>query len=46
MKNGKAPRQSGVVTEMFKCSGEVGIEWPVHLSNSVIEDNKIPADWK
>ena len=46
MKNGKAPGPSGVVTDMLKASGEVGVEWLAELCNSVIRERKIPEDWK
>ena len=45
-KSGKAPGQSGVVTEMLKASGEIGVEWLVDLCNSVIRERKIPEDWR
>ena len=46
MKNGKAPGPSGVVTEMLKASGEVGVEWLTEKCKSVIRERKIPEDWK
>ena len=44
IKSGKAPGPSGVVTEMLKASGEVGVEWLTELCNSVIRERKIPED--
>jgi hypothetical protein len=46
MKNGKAAGLSGVVAEMLKASGEVGINWMTELFNKIIADGRIPDDWK
>ena len=46
MKSGKAPGQSGVMTEMLKASGNISVEWLTELCNSVIRERKIPEDWK
>jgi hypothetical protein len=44
MKNGKAPGNTGVVTEMFKAAGEVGITWIKDISNLIMK-KCIPVDW-
>jgi hypothetical protein len=45
-KSGKAPGPSGVVAEMLKAAGNVGIQWMTDLCNAVVLDGKIPNDWR
>ena len=45
MRNGKAAGQSGVVNEMLRAAGDVGVDWLIDLCNSVINERKIPEDW-
>jgi hypothetical protein len=45
-KSGKAPGPSGVVGEMLKAAGDVGIQWMTDLCNAVVLERKIPEDWR
>jgi len=45
-KTGKAPGLNGVVGEMLKAAGDVGIQWMTDLCNAVVSEGRIPADWK
>ena len=45
-KLGKAPGPSGVVAEMLKAAGDVGIQWITDLCNAVVTEGKIPQDWR
>jgi len=42
----KAAGPSGVVAEMLKASGEVGIQWVTDLCNKIVQEGKLPNDWK
>jgi hypothetical protein len=43
---GKAPGPYGVVVEMLRATGNVGVHWITDLCNIVIADGKIPEDWR
>ena len=43
---GKAAGPSGVLAEMLKASGDVGVQWVSDLCNAIIYEGKIPNDWK
>jgi hypothetical protein len=45
MKLGKVGGPTGVVAEMIKAAGEVGIEWLTELCNDIISQGSIPQDW-
>jgi hypothetical protein len=45
-KSGKAAGPSGVGAEMLKASGDVGVKWVTDLCNAIIQEGKIPDDWK
>ena len=45
MKDGKAAGPSGMVAEMLKAAGDVGVQWMTDLCNSVISEGHIPEDW-
>lgn len=45
MKKGKASGISGVVSEMWLASGDLGIERMTQLFNQIVVDNQIPEDW-
>ena len=45
-KSGKAAGPSGVVGEMLKASGDVGIQWVTDLCNSIVQEGRVPNDWK
>ena len=46
MKKGKAAGSTGVVSEMMKAAGDLGIEWLTDLCNAIVCEGKIPTDWK
>lgn len=46
MKTGKAPGGTGLVAEMLKAAGDLGVEWLTDLCNLVISTGEIPSDWK
>ena len=45
MKKAKAAGPSGVVAEMLKAAGETGIEMITNLTNQIVREGVIPADW-
>ena len=45
MKCRKTAGPSGIVAEMLKASGSLGLKVLVHLMKSVIADGVVPADW-
>ena len=45
MKNNKAAGPSGVVADMVKAAGEVGLMWVTDVCNAVVRDGWIPEDW-
>ena len=45
-KSNKAAGPSGVVAEMLKASGDVGIQWVTDLCNKIVQEGKIPSDWR
>ena len=46
MKDGKAAGVSGIVAEMLKTLGEVGLELFIELFNNIVKEEKVPSDWK
>ena len=46
MSNHKAGSISGIVTEMFKASGNAGIELLSTLFNQILKEKVIPSDWE
>ena len=46
MKCRKTAGPSGIVAEMLKASGSVGLEVLAHLMKSVIAEGVVPADWR
>ena len=44
-KSGKAAGPSGVVAEMLRASGDVGVQWVTDLCNKIVQEGKIPSDW-
>ena len=46
MKSGKAAGPTGIIAEMLKASGEVGIELLRQLGDVVFSTGVIPADWE
>ena len=46
IKNGKAAGMSGIVAEMVKASGDIGIELITSLANQIMKDGDIPQDWQ
>jgi hypothetical protein len=45
-KSGKAAGPSGLVAEMLKASGNVGVQWVTDLCNAIVQEGKVPNDWK
>src|SRR5450755_4167646 len=45
MKSEKAAGPSGVVAEMLKAAGDVGVQWMTDLCNAVVREGRIPEDW-
>ncbi|XP_057310454.1 uncharacterized protein LOC130648419 [Hydractinia symbiolongicarpus] len=46
LKIGKAAGVSGIVAEMVKASGYIGVELITSLANQIIKDGAIPSDWQ
>ena len=46
MKNGKAAGPSGIVSEMVKAAGEVGLHMVTNLVNQIIMEGCILIDWE
>ena len=46
MKEVKAAGTSGVVAEMLRAAGKVGVEWLTELFNIILTEGHIPNDWK
>ncbi|XP_065321325.1 uncharacterized protein LOC135928790 [Gordionus sp. m RMFG-2023] len=46
MKKGKASGLTMVVSEMFKGSDDLGIEWLMNLANQIVTEGTIPEDWR
>ena len=44
MKNGKVAKPSGLVAEMLKAAGEMGIEWMTALFNCIMKEGQILVD--
>ena len=45
-KSAKAAGPSGVVAEMLKASGSVGVQWVTDLSNKIVQEGKILSEWR
>ena len=45
-KSGKTAGPSGVVAEMLRASGDVGVQWVTDLCNEIVQEGKIPSDWR
>ena len=45
-KSGKAAGPSGVVAEMLRASGDVSVQWVTDLCNKIVQEGKIPSDWR
>ena len=46
MKMHKAPGVSGVPAEMLMAVEDVSVEWLTEICSGIVEENKIPEDWK
>ncbi|XP_057303385.1 uncharacterized protein LOC130640832 [Hydractinia symbiolongicarpus] len=46
LKIGKAAGVSGIVAEMVKASGYIGVELITSLANQIIKDGAIPSEWQ
>ena len=45
-KSGKAAGPSGVVAEMLRAFGDVGVQWVTDFCNKIVQEGKIPSDWR
>ena len=45
-KSGKTAGPSGVVAEMLRASGDVGVQWVTDLCNNIVQEGEIPSDWR
>ena len=45
-KNNKAAGPSGVVADMLKAAGGMGIGWVAEMWNAVVKEGRIPEDWR
>ena len=46
MKKRKAAGPSGIVPEMIKAAGELGLEMIADLLNQIIREGVVPAEWE
>ena len=46
MKAGKAPGPSGIVVEMIRAAGDMGVSMIRDLAVAIIRDGKVPSDWE
>ena len=42
----KSDKASGILSEMLKAAGELGVQCVTSIFNGVIREGKIPSDWK
>ena len=45
MESSKPAGPSGVVADIMKAAGEVGMKWMTDVCNGVVKDGTIPEDW-
>lgn len=45
MKNDRGSGPSGLVADVLKAAGEVGVNWMTDVCNAVMTEGKIPSDW-
>ena len=45
MRNGKAASSTGIVAEMLKASGDIGVNLITKLGNAIIRETSIPDNW-
>ena len=45
LKSGKAPGPSGIVVEMIRAAGDMGVSMIHDLAAAIIHDGKVPSDW-
>jgi hypothetical protein len=45
-KSAKAAVPSGVVAEMLQASSDVDVQWVTDLCNKIVQEGKIPSDWR
>ena len=46
MKGGKAPGPSGIVVEMIRAAGDMGVSMIRDLAAAIIRDSKVSSDWE
>ena len=45
-KSDKVAGLSGVIAQMSRASGDVGVQWVTDLCNKIVQEGKIPSDWR
>ena len=35
-----------MVAEMLRASGDIGVQWVTDLCNKIVQEGKIPSDWR
>jgi len=46
MRGHGAPGLSGLVAEVIRATGDVGIQWILDLCNGIVKEGGVPGDWK
>ena len=46
MKCGKAVGLDGIPSEVWKCLGEIGIDFLMSLFNDIVHSNMMPKEWR
>ena len=46
MKTGKAVGPDDIPVEAWKCLGELAIHFPARLFNKILEDERMPDEWR
>ena len=46
MKNGKAVGPDDIPVEVWKCLGEIALEFPTKLYNRTMESDRMPDEWR
>jgi len=46
MKSGKAVGPDLIPVEVWKCLGEVGVDWLIEFFNIIFRTTKMPSEWR